>query len=96
MHGKGYCPGSADFAINAKVRQVLARRWVIPEKLEVGTTDGVVLLKGHLEREPAGPGTEDVDARGLFLRRLRTELKAIPGVVDVVMDAPEAERTDCR
>lgn len=85
----------ADFAINARVRQVLARRWVIPHGLDVGTTDGVVLMKGRVEREPGGPvGTGAEDARERFLRRLRSEIKAIPGVVEVIMEIPEVERTD--
>ncbi len=85
----------ADFAINAKVRQVLARRWVQSEGLEVGTTDGVVLLKGRVEREPGGGSAAgDGVARDRFLWRLRSELRAIPGVVEVVMDMADTERTD--
>jgi hypothetical protein len=85
--------GPADFAINARVRQVLTRRWVLTEGLEVGTTDGVVLIKGQLEREPGGltMGT-DADAGDRFVRRLRSEIKAIPGVTDVVMEIRGVER----
>ena len=84
-----------DFEINARVRQVLARRWVVQHELEIGTTDGVVVLKGRLAREPGGPAAADCpEARETFLRRLRSELKGIPGVVDVVMELHDAERTD--
>jgi hypothetical protein len=84
---------AADFAINARVRQVLTRRWVRRDQLEIGTTDGVVVLKGQIEREPAAVETEDPGAQERFLWRLRAELKAIPGVVDVVMDTDSTERT---
>lgn len=85
----------ADFAINAKVRHVLARRWVKKDGLEVGTTDGVVFLRGTLEREPGGPLEEENPmARKRFLWRLRNELMAISGVMEVVMDVTDSERTD--
>jgi hypothetical protein len=85
----------ADFAINAKVRHVLARRWVRKDGLEVGTTDGVVFLRGNLDREPGGPPEEENPmARERFLWRLRNELLAIPGVMEVVMDVTDSERTD--
>ncbi len=85
----------ADYAINARVRQVLRRRWVRGDGLEIGTTDGVVLLRGPLELEPVSC-REDEDSldRERFLWRLRSELKAIPGVVDVVMEDGDEERTD--
>ena len=86
----------ADFAINARVRQLLTRRWVNRNGLEVGTTEGVVLLKGPIEREPAGVSSDqDPIAHEQFLWRLRTELKAIPGVIDVVIETPADERTEC-
>ncbi len=96
VKGPGKGPGHpADFAINAKVRQVLARRWVQMKGLEVGTTDGVVLIKGRLEREPGGLTLQgDALAQERFLWRLRSELRAIPGVADVVMDVAAMERTD--
>ena len=84
----------ADFAINARVRQVLSRRWVNLQGLEVGTTAGVVVLKGKLERELDGArGTMDREAYERFLWRLRSELKAIPGVSDVAMEVCDIERT---
>jgi len=85
----------ADFAINAKVRQLLNRRWVNLAGLEVGTSDGAVFLRGQLEREPGGSvESETPMARDRFLHRLRNEIKAISGVLEVVMDIDETERTD--
>ena len=90
--GAGGSP-PADFAINAKVRQLLARRWVRIEGLEVGTTAGVVVIKGCLEREPGGLSMgNDADVGDRFVRRLRGELKAIPGVADVVLEIRPTER----
>lgn len=83
----------ADFAINAKVRQLLARRWVCVDGLEVGTTDGVVVIKGSLEREPGSLTMgSDSDVGDRFVRRLRGELKAIRGVTDVVLEVHPIER----
>lgn len=85
--------GPADFAINARVRQVLTRRWVRTDGLDVGTTDGVVLIRGRLEREPGGLTlSSDPDAGERFARRLKSEIKAIPGVTDVLMEIHETER----
>lgn len=89
----GRAEAPADFAINARVRHVLARRWVQTDGLEVGTTDGVVLIKGRIEREPGGLTlASDTDAGDRFVHRLRSEIKAIPGVTDVVMEIHGAER----
>jgi hypothetical protein len=84
--------GPNDFAINANVRRALARRWVRAERLEVGVTEGVVLLRGPLEVE-AGGGADlaEPDARGRFLRRLRSDLLGLKGVTDVVMDVQRME-----
>lgn len=79
-----------DFAINARVRRTLGRRWVRPEWLDVGTTDGVVFVKGPLEVEP---GFREPFDRERLIRQLRSDLRAIPGVVDVVLEfrAPQGE-----
>jgi hypothetical protein len=94
-HGDESAPNGqpADFAINAKVRQLLARRWVRTEGLEVGTTDGVVVIKGPLEREPGSlTMASDPDARDRFVWRLKSELRAIPGVTEVVLEVHSTER----
>ena len=76
-----------DFAINAQVRQVLRRHWVCAEAIDIGTTCGVVLLRGQLALEPGGGLDLDEEAaRVRFLGQLRGEVRAIPGVVDVVME----------
>ena len=72
-----------DFAINARVRRTLNRRWIRPQRLDVGTTDGVVFVKGPLEVEP---GFREPLDREHLIRQLRSELQAIPGVVDVVLE----------
>jgi hypothetical protein len=82
-----------DFAINAQVRRALARRWIRSECLDIGTTDGVVLVKGRLELEPGG--SQPVD-RERLIRRLRTDLTAIPGVMDIVMEFHRGEQEAAR
>ncbi len=86
-----------DFGINGRVRRVLAKRWVRSEPLEIGVTEGIVLLKGFLDLEPGGGiDMADAAARTRFLRRLRSDLLGIPGVTDVVMDLHGSEETAAR
>jgi hypothetical protein len=86
-----------DFGINGHVRRVLAKRWVRSETLEIGVTEGVVLLKGFLDLEPGGGiDLADGDARARFMRRLRSDLLGISGVTDVVMDLHSSEETAAR
>ncbi len=84
-------PVSADFTINARVMQILARRWIDMTGVEVGTTDGVVLIQGRLEREPKGWGEDDELARERFILSLRAQIRNIPGVADVVMRLHEGD-----
>ncbi len=81
-----------DSRIQAKVRILLARRWVDLRAVTIGTTNGVVYLGGDL-RTAGGPGA---DAPGLlpgrsssWLNRLRKEIAAIPDVRDVVFTAKQ-------
>lgn len=77
----------SDFTISAQVRRQLVRRWVRAESLEVGVTEGVVLLRGSLVLEAGGAiDLADLTARSRFLRRLRGDLLSLQGVRDVVMD----------
>jgi hypothetical protein len=82
-----------DYAINARVRQLLQRHWVRPERLAVTTAEGVIVLTGALALEPGG-GADLAEPVRLtrFLYRLRADLAAIPGVQDVVLnlEVPEA------
>ena len=83
---------SNDSQIQARVRLLLARKWVDLRALTVGTTNGVVYLGGVLRltgittADPNGP-------RGgrSWLQRLRSEIAAIPEVKDVVFQFHELE-----
>ncbi len=82
-----------DSKIQAKVRILLARRWVDLRAVTIGTTNGVVYLGGDL-RNAGGPGA---DLPGLlpgrssaWLDRIRKEIASIPDVRDVVFTADEA------
>ncbi|MFH1143088.1 MAG: hypothetical protein V1774_00920 [Candidatus Eisenbacteria bacterium] len=76
---------SIDYAINARVRQVLARHWIHPESLQVGTAEGIVVLKGPLVVEPGGGvNLDDTVHRARLVQRLRSEVEGIPGVRQVV------------
>ncbi len=85
-----------DSKIQARVRILLARRWVDLRSVTVGTTNGVVYIGGTLRttggwrgQGTAPGGAEDrspADARGPdpWLSRIRREIAEIPEVRDVV------------
>ncbi|MBP7669501.1 MAG: hypothetical protein KA123_02875 [Candidatus Eisenbacteria bacterium] len=75
-----------DYAINARVRRVLARHWIDPGSFEVGTTDGVVVMKGRPSFAMEGEEFRDPLRCARMLQRLKSEVAAIPGVNDVVVD----------
>ncbi len=86
-----------DSKIQAKVRILLARRWVDLGSVTVGTTNGVVYLGGRLQAT-GGPGpsgaTSDPPGHDAWRQRIRREIAAIPEVRDVVFrlhdtDLPE-------
>jgi hypothetical protein len=84
---------STDLRIQARVRILLARKWVDLRSLTVGTTNGVVYLGGRLRltgrgRSEAGEGAAGDKA---WLSRLRQEIGAIPEVDDVVFQFHELE-----
>lgn len=85
-----------DYAIAARVRRTLARLWIRTDTLEIGTTEGVVLLKGRLEFASragvrSGEGWEHTQSR------LGVALRTIPGVVDIVLQLrpPDTSETPC-
>ncbi|MCK4414093.1 MAG: hypothetical protein KAY32_11160 [Candidatus Eisenbacteria sp.] len=81
-----------DYAIHARVHQLLQRHWIRSERLAVTTADGVVVLSGALAVEPGG-GVDLKDATRCtrFLYRLRADVAAIPGVQDVVLNLEYSE-----
>jgi hypothetical protein len=77
-----------DATIQARVRILLAKRWVDLRSVTIGTTNGVVYIGGSLRCAGAPPGEP---ARTLFLQpeewldRIRREISALPEVRDVVL-----------
>lgn len=79
-----------DTQIQARVRLLLARKWVDLKSLTIGTTNGTVYLGGGLKLTGGGAKGE---ARGgrTWLTRLRQEICAIPEVNDVVFQFHQIE-----
>ena len=83
---------SVDSRIQARVRVLLARKWVDLKALTVGTTNGVVYLGGVLRLTGATRhGTECVMGGRSWLTRLRQDIASIPEVSDVVFQFHELE-----
>lgn len=81
-----------DTQIQARVRLLLARKWVDLKSLTIGTTNGTVYLGGGLRLTGGAKG----DARGgrTWLTRLRQEICAIPDVNDVVFQFHQIEEEE--
>jgi len=87
---------ATDSKIQARVRILLARRWVDLGSVTIGTTNGVVYLGGELRTtggpgwEGSGTGTGGGDA---WRHRIRREIAEIPEVRDVVFQLRGPEQT---
>jgi len=79
-----------DTQIQARVRLLLARKWVDLKSLTIGTTNGTVYLGGGLKLTGAGTSGEGRGGR-TWLTRLRQEICAIPEVNDVVFQFHQVE-----
>jgi hypothetical protein len=75
-----------DYRINAEVRRLLTSRWVDVSRLQIGTTNGVVYLMGHLDSVIGDPESDENGAeRALRLAALvDKELRRLPMVRDIV------------
>ena len=71
-----------DFRINASVMTVLTRRWVDTARLDVGTTNGVVYIRGAVP--PQAPNAPATTAGSALLGDIEREIRSLPGVRDVV------------
>ena len=83
-----------DFRINAAVRTTLVRFWIDTSKLDHGSVNGVVYLRGRLRKETLRVGEEDPrdESLAFIARRLDRELRTIHGVRDVVCDFENLKR----
>lgn len=73
-----------DFRINAAVKSLIQRRWMSAEEIDFGTTNGVVYLRGSVP--PDG-------APSPLLAHIASEVRALPGVRDVVIGVTGWRRT---
>jgi hypothetical protein len=78
-----------DLQITAKIRAILARHWIDPEKLHFRTSGGTVRFNGVLARQGAY-AVCNVD--GTFVEVLVDEIRRTPGVEKVYFTGVEIER----
>jgi len=78
---------SQDFRINAQVRALLVRQNIDLTKVEHGTTNGVIYLRGSLQSNYNGRKDDADDGRLNQIRLvhlIERAFRRIPGVRDVV------------
>lgn len=84
-----------DYRINAFVRSVLVRRWIDTSRVDFGTSNGVVYLKGmfrQIYRRKACEELEGVDDLLAVVHRLEKDIRSIQGVRDVVFRLSNFEK----
>ncbi|KPJ59182.1 MAG: hypothetical protein AMJ46_12155 [Latescibacteria bacterium DG_63] len=84
-----------DYRINAFVRSVLVKRWIDTSRVDFGTSNGVVYLRGLL-RQTYGKRQlhqfDEVDELLGLVKRLEREIRSIPGVRDTVFKLENFEK----
>ena len=84
-----------DYRINALVRSVLVKRWIDTSRVDFGTSNGVVYVRGILRQTYGRRQLERIDEADELLgliRRIERELRFIPGVKDVVFKLDNFEK----
>ena len=84
-----------DYRINAFVRSVLVRRWIDTSRVDFGTSNGVVYLKGmfrQIYRRKPSEEEEGVDDLISVVHRLEKDIRSISGVKDVVFRLSNFEK----
>jgi len=85
-----------DYRINAFVRSVLVKRWIDTSRVDFGTSNGVVYVRGIL-RQVYGRKQLEEDEEGLdnllaLVRKVEKEIRTIPGVRDIVFKLDNFEK----
>lgn len=85
-----------DYRINAFVRSVLVRRWIDTSRVDFGTSNGVVYVRGILRqiygRKQLEEDQREVDNLIALLRKVEKEIRTIPGVKDVIFKFDNFEK----
>lgn len=90
---------SQDYRINAQVRALLVRSSVDLAKVEHGTTNGVVYLRGSLHHflyYKSDDLTEATLSEAALAYRIERLLRRIPGVRDVVFNLDRVVKVGAR
>ena len=75
-----------DFKITEQVRRILARHWVDTSKLDYGTTNSVVYIRGVIRQIKSHTDkTKEIEEKIQLVKTLETEIKRIPAVSGIVM-----------
>ncbi|UCF79747.1 MAG: hypothetical protein JSW03_05775 [Candidatus Eiseniibacteriota bacterium] len=84
-----------DYRINAFVRSVLVRRWIDTSRVDFGTSNGVVYVRGLLRQTYGKRQLERIDEVDELLglvKRIEKDIRSIPGVRDTVFKLENFEK----
>ncbi len=77
-----------DFRINEHVRRTLARHWIDTSKLDYGTTDRVVFMRGvftQIKTKKRSDRSIEHEQMINLIKQIEKEVNRIPGVSGIVM-----------
>ncbi|MBN1503511.1 MAG: hypothetical protein JW952_00440 [Candidatus Eisenbacteria bacterium] len=84
-----------DYRINAFVRSVLVRRWIDTSRMDFGTSNGVVYLKGMFRQTYRRRICDELEEEEDLVRvvhRLEKDIRSISGVKDVIFRLSNFEK----
>lgn len=85
----------ADFRTNTQVRRILVKRWIDTSKVEFGTTNGVVYIKGMIATPEDMKALKAIGGRSRLdlIVKIEKEIRRLPDVKDVVFKLKDYEKT---
>lgn len=83
-----------DFRINTQVRRILVKRWIDTSKVEFGTTNGVVYIKGVIATPEEHRALSSLGGRSRLdlILKIEKEIRRLPDVKDVVFKLADFQK----
>lgn len=87
-----------DFRTNTQVRRILVKRWIDTSRVEFGTTNGVVYVKGIIGTPEDHRAYKSLGGRSRLdlLIKIEKEIRRLPDVKDVVFKLVDYQKSGGR